>query len=192
MRHYIFLFVRHTMETPWSLGFLSLILIVIPIIGMQLVHKYGWQHWAPFDRGHKQGYNKHIRDWNASWLTSPRVNRIGIQPAWERGGNPLELVSVILQDITDALFTGCSSTWQSAVFGRRMPQVQILSPRFLIHNDKMHFYSVEYWQKNWESMIERVEKGETIGVENEKGERAVMVPADDELIRIYTEHDEGS
>lgn len=41
-------------------------------------------------------------------------------------------------------------------------------------------------------MIERVEKGETIGVENEKGERAVMVPADDELIRIYTEHDEGS
>ena len=56
----------------------------------------------------------------------------------------------------------------------------------------MKFYSVEYWQKNWESMIERVEKGETIGVENEKGERAVMVPADDELIRIYTEHDEGS
>ncbi len=56
----------------------------------------------------------------------------------------------------------------------------------------MKFYSVQYWQKNWESMIERVEKGETIGVENEKGERAVMVPADDELIRIYTEHDEGS
>ena len=56
----------------------------------------------------------------------------------------------------------------------------------------MKFYSVQYWQKNRESMIERVEKGETIGVENEKGERAVMVPADDELIRIYTEHDEGS
>ena len=56
----------------------------------------------------------------------------------------------------------------------------------------MKFYSVQYWQNNWESMIERVEKGETIGVENEKGERAVMVPADDELIRIYTEHDEGS
>ena len=56
----------------------------------------------------------------------------------------------------------------------------------------MKFYSVQYWQKNWESMIERVEKGETIGVENEKGERAVMVPADDELIRIYTEHDVGS
>ena len=34
-----------------------------------------------------------------------------IQPAWERDGNSLEPVSVILQDITDALFTGCSSVW---------------------------------------------------------------------------------
>ena len=37
--------------------------------------------------------------------------------------------------------------------------------------------------------MERVENGETIGVENENGDRAVMVPADDELIRLYTEHD---
>jgi len=36
-------------------------------------------------------------------------------------------------------------------------------------------------------LMERVENGETIGVENNRGERAVMVPADDELIRIYTE-----
>ena len=40
--------------------------------------------------------------------------------------------------------------------------------------------------------MERVENGETIGVENEEGERAVMVPADDELIKIYTEHNEAS
>jgi len=40
--------------------------------------------------------------------------------------------------------------------------------------------------------MDRVENGETIGVENDKGERAVMVPADDELIRIYTEHNEAS
>ena len=33
----------------------------------------------------------------------------------------------------------------------------------------------------------RVENGETIGVENENGDRAVMVTADDELLRIYTE-----
>ena len=56
----------------------------------------------------------------------------------------------------------------------------------------MKFYSVEYWQENWETLMERVENGETIGVENENGERAVMVPADDELIRLYTEHEEGS
>tara|TARA_B100001059_G_scaffold194491_1_gene198655 strand:+ start:371 stop:496 length:126 start_codon:yes stop_codon:yes gene_type:complete len=41
--------------------------------------------------------------------------------------------------------------------------------------------------------MERVENGETIGIENDKGEKAVMVPADDELIRIYTEqNNEGS
>ena len=49
----------------------------------------------------------------------------------------------------------------------------------------MDFYSVEYWQENWESLIERVENGEHIGIENENGNRAVMLPADDELIRIY-------
>lgn len=41
--------------------------------------------------------------------------------------------------------------------------------------------------------MEKVENGETIGIENDKGERAVMVPADDELIRIYKEqNNEGS
>ena len=39
--------------------------------------------------------------------------------------------------------------------------------------------------------MERVENGETIGIENENGDKAVMVPADDELIRIYTEHNEA-
>ena len=54
------------------------------------------------------------------------------------------------------------------------------------------FYTVEYWQDNWDALLERVEGGETLGVENtETGERAVMVPADDELIRLYTEHNEA-
>ena len=51
----------------------------------------------------------------------------------------------------------------------------------------MEFYTVEQWQENWEELMDRVEKGETIGVENENGNRAVMMPADDELIKIYTE-----
>lgn len=52
----------------------------------------------------------------------------------------------------------------------------------------MQFYSVDHWQENWESLMERVENGETIGIENENGEKAIMVPADDELIRMYTEN----
>jgi len=46
---------------------------------------------------------------------------------------------------------------------------------------------VEHWQKNWEQLLERVEKGETIGVENESGERAVMMPADDDIMKLYLE-----
>ena len=53
----------------------------------------------------------------------------------------------------------------------------------------MEFYTVEHWEKNWEELIERVENGEHIGIENENGNRAVMLPADDELIRLYTEHE---
>ena len=34
-------------------------------------------------------------------------------------------------------------------------------------------------------MIERVEKGEHIGIVREDGKAAVMMPADDDLIRIY-------
>ena len=73
-----------------------------------------------------------------------------------------------------------------------MSQVQILSSRLHIHITTMHFYSVEYWQENWETLMDRVENGETIGVENKNGERAVMAPADDELIRLYTDHEEAS
>tara|TARA_B100000965_G_scaffold203243_2_gene169670 strand:- start:231 stop:404 length:174 start_codon:yes stop_codon:yes gene_type:complete len=51
----------------------------------------------------------------------------------------------------------------------------------------MEFYSVEHWQKNWEQLLERVEKGETIGVVNEKGERAVMMIADDDIMKLYRE-----
>jgi hypothetical protein len=56
----------------------------------------------------------------------------------------------------------------------------------------MEFYSVEYWQENWETLMERVEIGETRGVKNKRGERAVMMPADEELIRIHTTHDDAS
>ena len=52
----------------------------------------------------------------------------------------------------------------------------------------MEFYTVEYWQENWDNLMERVENGEVIGVENsETKERAVMISTDYELIKTYTE-----
>ena len=57
----------------------------------------------------------------------------------------------------------------------------------------MKIYSVEHWQNNWDTLIERVENGEHIEIRNkENGHTAVMIPADDELLRIYTDHDEAS
>ena len=36
------------------LGIMCYTLIVVPIMGIYLIHKYNWQHWAPFDKGHKK------------------------------------------------------------------------------------------------------------------------------------------
>tara|TARA_A200000113_G_scaffold220683_1_gene231228 strand:- start:99 stop:281 length:183 start_codon:yes stop_codon:yes gene_type:complete len=55
------------------------------------------------------------------------------------------------------------------------------------------FYTVEHWQENWEELMSRVESGEHIGIQNEEGDKAVMLPADDELIRMYRDmNDEAS
>lgn len=56
----------------------------------------------------------------------------------------------------------------------------------------MEYFSVEYWQKNWETLIDRVENGETIGVMNENGDKAVMTPCTDEIKKLYTDHNEAS
>jgi hypothetical protein len=37
-----------TLTNPIGIGTLSLLLVFVPIIGMHLVHKYGWEHWEPF------------------------------------------------------------------------------------------------------------------------------------------------
>jgi PHD/YefM family antitoxin component YafN of YafNO toxin-antitoxin module len=51
----------------------------------------------------------------------------------------------------------------------------------------MEIYTVAEWEEKFDELFERVENGETIGIINEDGKAAVMVPADDELIKIYTE-----
>jgi antitoxin (DNA-binding transcriptional repressor) of toxin-antitoxin stability system len=50
----------------------------------------------------------------------------------------------------------------------------------------MQVYTVEEFQQHWDEMIGRVESGERIGITNGSS-TAVMVPADDELVRIYTD-----
>jgi PHD/YefM family antitoxin component YafN of YafNO toxin-antitoxin module len=55
----------------------------------------------------------------------------------------------------------------------------------------MEIYTVQEFQERWEEMIERVENGERIGIIDDNDHAAVMVPADEELIRIYTDHEEG-
>ena len=57
---------------------------------------------------------------------------------------------------------------------------------------KFEVFTVKEWEDNWDELFARVENGETIGVVNEDGRTAVMMPADDELIRIYTDHNEAS
>lgn len=38
------------MQNPVSLGIMSALLVFVPIMGIWAIHKYGWQHWAPFDK----------------------------------------------------------------------------------------------------------------------------------------------
>ena len=41
-------FAASTLNNPLGIGTLGMLLVFVPIIGMHLVHKYGWEHWQPF------------------------------------------------------------------------------------------------------------------------------------------------
>jgi antitoxin (DNA-binding transcriptional repressor) of toxin-antitoxin stability system len=51
----------------------------------------------------------------------------------------------------------------------------------------MEVFTLKEWEDNFDELIGRVEKGETIGIVREDGKAAVMMPADDEILRIHTE-----
>jgi prevent-host-death family protein len=51
----------------------------------------------------------------------------------------------------------------------------------------MEIFSVEEFQERFDELMERVENGEHLGIINENGQAAVMIPADDEIIRIHTD-----
>ncbi len=51
----------------------------------------------------------------------------------------------------------------------------------------MEVFTIKEWEDNFDELFSRVENGETIGIVKEDGTAAVMVPADDDIIRIHTE-----
>ena len=51
----------------------------------------------------------------------------------------------------------------------------------------MKFFTVQEWEDNFDELFERVENGETIGIVNQKGDKAVMMPANDDLLKMYIE-----
>jgi prevent-host-death family protein len=51
----------------------------------------------------------------------------------------------------------------------------------------MEVFTVEEFQERFDELLERVEKGEHIGIIDENGKAVVVIPADDDLIRIHTE-----
>jgi len=54
----------------------------------------------------------------------------------------------------------------------------------------MEIYSVDEFLERWDEMLDRVERGERLGITN-GSDQVVMCPADDDLIRMYSEHDEA-
>ena len=57
----------------------------------------------------------------------------------------------------------------------------------------MKIFTVKEFQDNWDELLERVEKGEHLGIVNEDGKSAVMMPADDELLKMYRQdNNEGA
>ena len=43
------------------------------------------------------------------------------------------------------------------------------------------------FQERFDELMERVENGEHLGIVGEDGRAAVMIPADDDFVRIHTE-----
>ena len=69
--------------------------------------------------------------------------------------------------------------------------------------NELQVFTIEEFQKDFDTLMDRIENGESFIIKSEHG-NAVMVPYDrvveifedsgvsDELIRIHTDHEEGS
>ena len=69
-----------------------------------------------------------------------------------------------------------------------MPTLQFMRMSDILNKATMEIFTVQEWEEKFDELFERVENGERIGIVGDNGHAAVMVPADDELIRIYSEN----
>ena len=94
-------------------------------------------------------------------------------------------------------------TWAEGVAGSN-PASRTHKIYFMEMNQelaKLQAFTVEEFQTDFDSLMERVKNGESFIITSEYG-NAVIVPykeviqigsdVDDELIRVYTDHEEGS
>lgn len=100
-------FSRWVLENPYTLGIICYVLVVVPIMGIWAIHKYDWQHWAPFDKGHKKQYNYFC------WEAKP-LNATGCKSAvdgllWEQEDTGSIPVTPIASFITGTLDTKVSN-----------------------------------------------------------------------------------
>ena len=120
-------------------------------------------------------------------------------------------VLIVIEDCIINYATGCSSAW----IERRFWEAKVADSNSVTPTHKLHFmkmyselselqkFTVEEFQADFDNLIERVENGESFIITD--GERnAVIVPynetinfeieprVNDELIRIHTDHEEGS
>lgn len=51
--------------------------------------------------------------------------------------------------------------------------------------------SIHEFENNLDNYLKKVESGETIIIKNDEGRSAILKPADEEIIRVHTEHDDA-
>ena len=56
----------------------------------------------------------------------------------------------------------------------------------------MEIFSLKEWEENFDELFARVENGERLGIVKEDGTAAVFISENDELLKLYTDHEEDS
>ena len=55
----------------------------------------------------------------------------------------------------------------------------------------MRKITIENFQKDFDNYIQKVENGESFLIEDRTGKTVVVMPCDEEVIRIHTEHNDA-